>query len=67
MRPWILLTFLISGCSFSGRAPYTEMTDRYEMPPEMRGCKVYILGGGYTDTHPLWVVVSPEGKIISSR
>jgi len=68
MRCLLFLTLLLAGCGGgSGPAPYMEVTHNYQMPPELQGCKVYVLGGGWSNTYPLWVVVSPEGKIISSR
>lgn len=65
MRFIFLLIFLL-GCS-KGPATYKDMTENYELPPEMQGCKVFVLGGGYTATYPLWVIVSPEGKILTAR
>lgn len=68
MRFLLLSLIFLSGCGLSqDKAPYKDMTHRYEMPPEMRGCKVYVLGGQYTDTNPLWVIVSPDGKIFPAR
>lgn len=67
MRFLVVLAAVLLGCSFSGKAPYQDMTHRYEMPPEMQGCKVYVLGGQYTDTNPLWVIVSPDGKVLPAQ
>lgn len=65
----ILVSVFISGC-FSASptpVPYSEMTDRYQLPPEMDGYKIYVLGGGWTATYPLWVIVSPEGEVATTR
>lgn len=67
MRFFAFALTLLSGCGFPEKAPFKDMTHRYEMPPEMRGCKVYVLGGQYSDTYPLWVVVSPDGKVTQAR
>lgn len=68
MRRLLFLTLFLAGCGGgSGPAPYVEMTDEYSLPSELDGCKIYVLGGGWSTRYPLWVVVSPEGKIISSR
>lgn len=67
MRRLLFLTLLLAGCGGSDPAPYLDRTHEYQMPPEMEGCKVYLLGGGWSTRYPLWVVVSPEGKVISSR
>lgn len=67
MRILFALPLLVSGCGFSEKAPYKDMTHRYEMPPEMRDCKVYVLGGEFTNTNPLWVVVSPDGEVMATR
>jgi hypothetical protein len=65
----ILVSFFISGC-FSAPptpAPYSEMTDRYQLPSGMEGHKIYVLGGGWTATYPLWIIVSPEGEVVKTR
>lgn len=63
----ILISFIFFLGSSSRPAPYEEMTQNYEMPPGMEGCRVYVLGGGYTNTYPLWVVVRPDGSFSVAR
>lgn len=42
MRYFLLLFFV--SCSYSGT--YEEVTDVYTMPPELEGCKVFVLSSG---------------------
>jgi hypothetical protein len=62
----LLLAFFVSGCVSHDPAPYLEVTGEYELPPEMKGCKIYVLGGGWSSKHPVWAIVSPKGEIIPS-
>lgn len=42
-------------------ADYQEVTGNYHLPPELKGCKIFVLGGQWSATNPLWVIVPPQG------
>jgi ABC-type anion transport system duplicated permease subunit len=42
-------------------ADYQEVTSNYHLPPELKGCKIFVLGGQWSATNPLWVIVPPQG------
>lgn len=61
MKYLILLTLFFAGCRSSVPAPYQEVTGNYYLPPELKGCKIFVLGGQWSATNPLWVIVPPQG------
>lgn len=60
MRNLIFLIFLFVGCS-KAPADWEEKTHNYKLPPELEGHKIIVLGGGWSSTNPLWVIVPPQG------
>jgi hypothetical protein len=67
LRIFVLFLALLLGCSRSDPAPWTEVTEEYELPKEMQGCRIFILGGGWSGANPIWVVVSPSGEVTTAR
>jgi hypothetical protein len=62
MIKYIFLTLLLmSGCTSKLPAPYIDITDRYELPPELKDSKIFLLGGGWSDRKPLFVLVPKNG------
>lgn len=61
MKYLTLFVLLFAGCHAEKPAPYRDVTSSYQLPPELEGHKIIVLGGGWTATNPLWVVVPPTG------
>jgi len=61
VRFLFFLIFLL-GCSEKFPAPYSDVTHKYDLPPEMKGAKIYVLGGEWSGVNPIWVVLLPEGE-----
>jgi hypothetical protein len=59
----IICILLLSGCTSNCAAPYIDVTYQYQLPPELKDHKIFLLGGGWSDRKAIWVVVSPEGII----
>lgn len=58
MKNYFLIIILLSGCS-KIPADYEDVTNRYKLPPELENHKIFVLGGGFSNTNPLWVIVPP--------
>jgi hypothetical protein len=67
MKNFICLISLlfISGCTSNCAAPYIEVTHQYQLPPEIKNHKIFLLGGGWSDRKALWVVVDPNGNKVN--
>lgn len=52
-----------SGCLSGDKqpAPYTELTQKYQLPPELKDCRIYGLAWGWSDRKPLVVIVPKDG------
>ena len=59
----IILVFLsiFFGCSKSD-VDFQDVTSNYKLPPELKGAKIFVLGGGWSATKPVWVVVAPKNS-----
>lgn len=62
MKKFLLFLILISGCAGESPATYKDVTSNYRLPPELEGYKIIILGGGWSNTYPLWVIIPPPEK-----
>lgn len=56
-----MIFVLFGSCSAPKPAPYQDLTINYQLPPELKDHKIFVLGGGWSATNPLWVVVPPQG------
>ena len=61
MKYLCLFVVLFAGCYAETPAPYKDVTSNYQLPPELEGHKIIVLGGGWSATNPLWVIVPPNG------
>lgn len=62
-----LMLFFVGCCDGSRSAPYVDKTREYQMPPELKRCKIYVLGGGWSSTYPIWVVVNERGSVLNHK
>lgn len=54
------MLILFTGCSKTP-VDWEDMTHNYKLPPELENHKIIVLGGGWSTTNPLWVIVPPKG------
>lgn len=59
MKKLIFILILFAGCSKTP-SDWEDMTHKYKLPPELEGHKIIVLGGGWSATNPLWVIVPPK-------